>query len=135
MANAGDSYTVELKEPHVGWGTYRKTASRVPRSGEAYIPIPVRDANRLNLYNQNHCGDRFGVNLFNCISADGSFSGVLRAQGCQSDGDHAKQFSADKDLKAIGQWYKNIGANVGDTIKITWTSDTAIVIEKIKTTS
>ncbi len=53
MAKAGDSFIVELSQSHVAWGTYRFTNSREPISGEGYIPIPLRDARRLDLFNGN----------------------------------------------------------------------------------
>ena len=134
MAKAGDSYKVKLKMAHLGWGTYRSTESRAKREGEAYIQIPVNYARKYNLFNSNGTNgqDVLGVNLFRCTSADGLFSGVLRAQGnSKADSKYAKQFSVDKNLRAVGDWYKSIGAQVGDTIKVAWTSDVDIVIEKL----
>ena len=68
----------------------------------------------MNLLNKNGTRGRdiLGMNLFNCHSADGYFNGVLRAQGNQNRANFAKQFSADGDLKAIGEWYAVIGAAV-----------------------
>ena len=134
MANAGDSYKVKLRKAHLGWGTYRATESRTKREGEAYIQIPIEYARKYNLFNSNGTNgqDVLGVNLFRCTSADGLFSGVLRAQGnSKADSKYAKQFSVDKNLRAVGDWYKKIGAQVGDTIKVSWTSDVDIVIEKL----
>lgn len=133
MAKAGDSYQVELKAPHLGWGTYRHTDSRPPREHEAYIPIPADKAYVFHLLNSNgtNGSDVLGENLFNCVSADGTFSGILRAQGNQSDERYAKQFSVDKDLQAVGEWYERIGAQAGDTIKVSWTSEVDIVVEKL----
>ena len=136
MANTGDSYKAKLREAHLGWGTYRETDSRAKREGEAYIQIPAKYARKYSLQNSNGTDgkDVFGVNLFRCKSADGLFSGVLRAQGAsKADSVIAKQFSADKDLRALGDWYRQIGAQVGDTIKVTWDSDTDITIEIIRT--
>lgn len=68
--------------------------------------------------------------MFRFISADGLYRGVLRAQGCNRAGDiYAKQFSGDGDLKATGSWYASIGADVGDMLRVTWTSSTDIEIE------
>lgn len=134
MAKAGDSYKVKLREAHLGWGVYRNTSSRPPREGEAYIQIPARYAQSFKLLNTNGTGGRdvWGENLFHCTSADGMFSGILRAQGSSfADSIYAKQFSADKDLRAVGEWYKSIGAQVGDTIKVSWTSEVDIVIEML----
>lgn len=134
MAKAGDSYKVKLREAHLGWGVYRNTSSRIPREGEAYIQIPARFARSFNLLNTNGTGGRdvWGENLFRCTSADGLFSGILRAQGSSfADSIYAKQFSVDKDLRAVGEWYERIGAQAGDTIRVSWTSDEDIVIEKL----
>ena len=133
MAKAGDSYKVKLREAHLGWGTYRETESRAKREGEAYIQIPAKYARKYNLQNSNGTDgkDVLGVNLFNCKSADGQFSGVLRAQGAsRADSIVAKQFSADKDPRALGDWYKQIGAQAGDTISVTWESETDIIIDR-----
>lgn len=134
MAKAGNSYEIELKAAHLGWGTYRHTASRPPREGEAYIQIPADIARSFNLLNTNGTGGRdiWGENLFHCTSADGMFSGVLRAQGGTiADSIYAKQFAGDGNLKALGEWYDNVGADVGDTVKVTWISNVDIVIEKL----
>lgn len=42
---------------------------------------------------------------------------------------HAKQFSADGNLKAIGSWYASMGADIGDKVRVTWISPTNIEIE------
>jgi len=133
MANAGDSFTITLKRPHLEWGSYRYTDSRGIVYGEGYIPIKAPDAYRLGLFNQNGTNytDIYGKNLFYCESTDGLFSGVLRAQGNQSDECYAKQLAGDKNLKALGDWYYEIGASVGDQIRVYWISKTEIVIEKL----
>ena len=134
MAKAGNSYTVKLRKAHLGWGTYRETESRAKREDEAYIQIPIKYARKFNLLNSNGTGNKdvLGKNLFNCKSKDGLFSGVLKAQGSSRAGaEYAKQFSANNDLKALGKWYNSIEAQVDDTIKVEWTSDTDIVIEKL----
>ena len=134
MAQAGQNYTITLQQAHFEWGTHRYTDSRGVVYGEGYIPIPDREARMFNIQNQNGTGytDVLGVNLFNCKSADGFFNGVIRAQGCKEAGYiYAKQFSGDGNLKAIGDWFYHIGANVGDRVKVFWTSPTDIVIEKI----
>lgn len=133
MANRGDYYTVVLKKAHLEWGTHRYTNSRGVVYGEGYIKIPSDVAYEYELLNVNGTGgaDEFGKNLFYCVSDDGLYEGVLRAQGNQDDRRYAKQFSEDGDLKGIGQWYAAIGAEVGDRIKVTWTSPTEITIKKI----
>ena len=133
MADVGDSFISVLKQAHREWGTYRHTDTRSAIEGEAYIAIPAKDAYRLNLMNEKGAGQRdlWGITLFHCESADGLFSGVLRAQGSQSRPQFAKQFSADNNLRGIGSWYKQIGAKDGDRIKVTWLSKTDIQIEKL----
>lgn len=133
MAKAGDSFKVTLKEAHLRWGELRYTSSRGTVYGEGYIQIPADVAYSLELLNNNGTfgQDILGQNLFHCKSKDGLYEGVLRAQGTQSDTDFAKQFSGDKDLKAIGSWYSAINAEVGDVVQVTWTSPTEIIIEKL----
>lgn len=133
MAKRGDSFTITLKRPHLEWGSYRHTNSRGIVYGEGYIPIPASDAYRIELLNSNGTNgqDILGQNIFNCTSVDGNFRGLLKAQGNQSDERYAKQFAGDDDLKAIGDWFYAISANVGDCIEVTWISSTDITIEKI----
>ncbi len=133
MAKAGDTFTITLKEPHLAWGSYRYTNSRGIVYGEGYIPIPASDSYRIGTLNSNGTNgqDVLGKNIFRCKSADGHYSGYLKAQGNQDDYQFAKQFSGNDNLKAIGDWYYAIGACVGDRIKVTWTSPTDIVIEKL----
>lgn len=132
MASAGHSYKVKLTKAPLEWGTHRYTGSRDCIYGEGYIPIPSDVAHNYDLYNSNGTGKRdvWGKNIFKCRSVDGGYSGVLRAQGCKKAGDiYAKQFSADGNLKAIGSWYADVRAVVGDTVKVTWVSSTEIIIE------
>lgn len=134
MANTGDSYIVELKAAHLGWGTHRRTNTRERVEGECYLPIPVRYARRFNLYNSNATDgqDILGQNIFHCTSADGFFEEDFKAQGCSTEGSiYAKQFSVNNDLQALCAWYDHINAQVGDFIQIVWTSPTDIVIERI----
>ncbi len=134
MAVKGDSYQINLKESHLAWGIYRFTDSRNEISGEAYIPIPRYVAKKFNIFNSNYTGglDILGQNIFKCVSMDRSFKGTLKAQGCSEAGDiYAKQFSIKGDLKALGAWFNNIGAKVGDTIEIEWISNTDIILKKI----
>ena len=135
MADRGNSNEVKVRDAHLGWGTHRHTNSRERRPGEAYIKIPTEYARRFQLLNQNGTNhqDILGKNLFNCTSKDGSYLGQLKAQGCNFGGDiYAKQFSEKGNLKALGTWYEEVGASAGDTIQVTFTSDTDICIELIK---
>lgn len=133
MANSGDSYIVEVKQAHLEWGEHRYTNSRGIVYGEGYIAIPAEYAYKYDLLNNNGTGkkDILGKNLFRCESADGLFRGVLRAQGDQANAEYAKQLAGDKYLKAVGSWYSQIDAKVGDLVKVTWLSPTDIVIEKL----
>ena len=118
MANAGDTFTVELNRSQLEWGTFRFTGSRGLRYGEGYLKIPKHVARSLR--------------LFNATSSDGFFNGPLRSEGCSTAGDpYAKQFAGDKDLMALGYWYAQINAQVGDLIRVTFTSPTDVVLEKI----
>ena len=137
MANLGDSYEITLSRAPLEWGTHRYTGSRGRIYGEGYIPIPSNIAHLYDLYNGNGTGKRdiLGGNIFKCVSRDGLYSGVLRAQGCNRAGDiYAKQFSADGDLKAVGSLYAGVGADVGDKVRVTWVSSTEIEIELLVTT-
>lgn len=58
MAQQGDRYVVELKEPHLQWGEYRYTDTRETVKDEGYIPIPLNDARRLELVNSNATGGK-----------------------------------------------------------------------------
>lgn len=134
MAKCG-TYRVELNKAHLEWGTHRYTNSRGRVYGEGYIPIPLDQARKLNIFNGNGTGgaDILGENLFNCVSDDGKFSGVLRAQGDVRKGDpYAKQFAGNNNLKAIGKWYADIDAEVGDVIEVSVISETDIVIRKLR---
>lgn len=131
MTHRYGSFTVTVQRAHLEWGEHRYTNSRGVVYGEGYIMIPAHRARMYELLNANgtNGADILGKNIFYCRSADGYFSGVLRAQGCQEAKDiYAKQFAADKDLKAIGDWYYSQGVQVGDQVEITWISDTELQI-------
>ena len=134
MAQRGDSYEITLKPSHIKWGEYRYTGSRDSRELEGYIPIPREYSIKYKILNSNGTEQEniYGINLFNCRSTDGLYEGVLKAQGSSCAGDiYAKQFSGFGDLQALGKWYKEINASVGDRIRITWKSTTDIEIEKL----
>lgn len=123
MPNAGDSFSVILKEAHLRWGTHRYTNSRDRINGESYIQIPVREAKRLDIKRGE---------IFECKSVDGLFCHPLKASGCAKKGSLLpKQFHSCNGLKILGNWYRDIGAKIGDTIRITWVSKKNIMIEKI----
>lgn len=134
MANAGDTFTVELNKSQLEWGTFRFTGSRGLRYGEGYLKIPKHTSINLQLFNGNHTNgnDVLGENIFHATSTDGLFTGTLRSEGCSNAGDpYAKQFAGDKDLMALGDWYSQINAQVGDLVRVTFTSPVNIVLEKI----
>lgn len=134
MANAGNTFTIKLNRSQLEWGTFRFTGSRGLRYGEGYLKIPKQVACALGLFNSNHTNgnDVIGENIFHATSADGLFNGPLRSQGCSNAGDpYAKQFAGDKDLMALGYWYAQINAQVGDLVRVTFTSPTDVVLEKI----
>ena len=99
MANAGDTFTVELNQAQLEWGTFRFTGSRGLRYGEGYLKIPKPVALNLQLFNGNHTNgyDILGENIFHATSADGLFTGTLRSEGCSNAGDpYAKQFASSR---------------------------------------
>lgn len=53
MAHKGDYYTVVLKEAHLNWGEHRHTGTREIVEGEGYVPIPLEQAQKLNIINSN----------------------------------------------------------------------------------
>ena len=122
MANNGDTFTVQLNQSQLEWGTFRFTGSRGLRYGEGYLKIPKHVARTLQLFNGNYTNgiDIPGKNIFHATSADGLFNGPLRSEGCSNAGDpYAKQFAGDKNLMALGCWYAQINAQVGDSIRVT----------------
>ena len=134
MPRAGDSYIITLRENHLAWGTYRYTATRTPRRGEAYLPIPIVYARRFNVYNSNYTAGRdiLGENIFHCTSYDGFLDADMKAQGAIREGEiHAKQFSVNDDLTAIGAWYRHVGAQPGDQVEVRWTSPVNMTIRLI----
>ena len=46
-----------------------------------------------------------------------SINGTLRSEGCSNDREpYAKQFAEDEDFMALGYWYSQINAQVGDLV-------------------
>lgn len=133
MANTGDTYTVKLKKTYLDWGEYRRTHSRDVISGEGYIPIPKKYAQKFGVFNSNYMYVGLGYNVFIASSKDGFLNNVeLLAQGSSSAGDqYAKQFSAKGNLQIIGQWYASQGATTDNYVKVTWVSPMEIILEII----
>lgn len=134
MPRTGNSFIVELKRPHLEWGSHRHTYTRPGLIyGEGYIQIPSKYAYAYEIYNSNNPHN--ANTHYDCTSYDGYYSGTLLAQGNQNDPIYAKQFSGLDDLKAIGSWYYHVNANVGDFVKVVFTSPTDIIIEHCTTIS
>ena len=135
MAKIGDWYIVELLAPHLGWGVVRYTNTRERIYNEGYIKIPADIARDYEIYNSNgnNGADILGRNLFYCDTADGYLNNVVvKAAGSKCAGDiYAKQFQGNGDLKLIGRWYKYIGAQVGDRIRVTWVNSDRIYLERL----
>ena len=131
MANTGDSYVVQLKPSHLGWGNYRYTNTRDIIYGEGYIPIPKGCARGYSIYNSNYVHTGLGYNTFTASSCDRYLQNVvLLAQGCSTAGDiYAKQFSVLGNLQIIGDWYSNQNATTNNYVRVTWQSNTSILLE------
>ena len=124
MPKAGDCYTVSLKEAHMDWGRHRYTHTRERIEGEGYVQIPKRYAEMYGIRK----GDRFTATF-----EDGFPSFAARAAGNSTAGDiWAKQFQGDGDLKAFGRWYASCGAEIGDTVCVTFTAPDVVLFELLK---
>jgi hypothetical protein len=130
MPIAGDTFITTLKRPHLEWGSYRHTGSRGIIYGEGYLQIPRSEATRIGIYNSNYPG---AITTVNCNSVDGFLTNViLKASGSSTAGDiYAKQFQGSGNLQLIGDWFNHVNAQIGDRVRVTWTSPTDIEIEKI----
>lgn len=129
MPKRGDTFVVTLEASHLGWGTHRHTNTRDRINGEGYIKIPRQYAEEYCIYNDNH---PTSDPRYFCTAVNGSFSGVLLAQGCSKAGDiFAKQFAEKGNLKGIGSWYKSVGAELGGKVRVTFTSLNSLEIEYI----
>lgn len=136
MSISGNTYTVEIKEAHLNWGSHRHTSTRGIVYGEGYIHIPRQYARDFNIYNSNYNtnnADVVGINIFNCSSEDSFLiNAELKSSGNSGAGDvYAKQFQGNGSLQTIGDWYHHVDAQVGDHVEVTWTSSTDLVIRHI----
>lgn len=133
MALAGNTYTEQLHPSHLGWGNHRYTNTRDIIYGEGYIHIPKPYARAFDIFNSNYSTTGLGYNLFHASSIDGFLNDVpLLAQGCSTAGDiYAKQFSVQGNLKIIGAWYASQNATTNNSVRVTWTSPTDILLEII----
>lgn len=129
MPNNGDTFVVELRDIHLGWGNIpeRKTTSRQEVDGEAYIPIPLEYAKKYKIYmsNKNGANTLYDVTCLNGTQLTGQFL----AQGCSSKGDeYAKNFSVKGNLKELGNWFQSVNACPGGHVEVTFTSSTSLTI-------
>lgn len=133
VAVTGNSYTKQLRPSHLGWGTHRYTNTRGIIYGEGYIPLPIPTARAFNIYNSNYHTIGLGYNLFHASSVDGFLNNVpLLAQGSSKAGSiYPKQFSVQGDLRMIGAWYASCNATTNNSVRVTWTSPTDILLEII----
>lgn len=124
MPKTGDRFSVTTKKSHLDWGRYRRTTTRQPREGEAYVKIPLKDAKRIGIRK----GD-----LFTATFADEFPSFTARAAGSSKKGGvYAKQFQGDGDLKAFGRWYSSNGAAVDDIVIVSFTDPNTVNFRLIK---
>ncbi|MDT2757990.1 hypothetical protein P7G51_11415 [Enterococcus asini] len=127
MPNAGDYYEIELKNTHLNWGTYRKTASRERITGEHFIPVPRAESKRLGIYNKIK-GTGVGNNEFYARSADGYYSGMVKISGNNEQGDsHGKNIAESGNLKGFHDWFVAMNMKVGTRIRVEWISSTEIL--------
>ncbi len=133
MACAENSYITQLKPSHLGWGNCRYTDTRDIIYGEGYIHLPKPYARNFHIFNSNYSTTGLGYNLFHASSVDGFLNNVtLLAQGSSTAGDiYAKQFSVHGNLKMIGAWYASQHATTNNSVRVTWTSPTNILLEII----
>jgi hypothetical protein len=117
MPNAGDSYTVTIQPSHIDWGDEPRNPTNRPRiEGESYVAIPIEYARRYGI----HRGDNFNASFTN-----GSPSIRIKATGNIAAGDiYAKQFQGigHGACKAFTPWYVSCGAQVGDRVRVEFTS-------------
>lgn len=137
MPSNGDYFTILLSEANANWGTHRSKDTRKPQQNEIYLPVPITDAKRLSLYNSNYINgkDEFGINLYYYtayINSKEHSKGILKFQGCSSKGDiYAKNLSGYRNLKMLSRWIQDGNIKVGDTIKILFTSDKSLTLNKL----
>ena len=126
MPNSGDRYRVVLREAHLLWGTHSRTGSRSRSEYEAYIPIPLQEAHRLEL---------FQGKVFGAYDQNGKLICSLLAGGSQgTDGRYGKNFSSKGDLKVLGMWlHDQCKAKAGDSIELTWIDNKTVQLQHTPT--
>ena len=122
MPKAGDSYIVTIQPSHIDWGDKnRNPTNRAPISGESYVAIPVRYAREYGIYR----GD-----TYNATFANGADPIRIKAAGNgTADGTYPKQFEGigQGACKAFTPWYISCQAEVGDRVKVEFTSPDDVV--------
>lgn len=116
MPQAGDSYIVTVEEAHIKWGELRYTGTRDIIEGESYVKIPVKYARKYGITRGS---------IYNATFTNGTPSIQIKAAGNgTSDGTYAKQFEGigHGACKAFTPWYMACEANVGDKVKVEFTS-------------
>lgn len=133
MPNTGNSFIVPLTQAQVEWGTFRNPTNRNPIQGEGYIAIPRRWAKAYGIFNSNNGQTGLGYNEFVANSSDGFIvNEILLAQGDVKAGDpYAKNFAIKGDLKRLGAWFGYVGATTSNSVKVTFTSPTKVLLEII----
>ncbi|MGG4496599.1 hypothetical protein [Brevibacillus reuszeri] len=124
MPSAGDSFFIQLKPPHLRWGTLGDSRRYNQRSQfEAYVPIPLNFARQFSIYSGS---------ILNGSTSDGFFSTQVRASGSAGDNlEYAKQFQGSGNLKLFGFWFRHVNAKPGDLVKVDFTSPTDVVFSKL----
>ncbi|GIN98104.1 hypothetical protein J6TS1_39740 [Siminovitchia terrae] len=130
MPRTGDTFTTTLKQAHLEWGSHRHTNTRGTVYGEGYLHIPRQVAISLDIYNSNYPGANI---IYTCNSVDGFLHNAsLKASGSSVAGDvYAKQFQGNGNLQLLGQWFSHMNAQIGDQVRIVWTSPSEINIELV----
>lgn len=130
MPKAGDCFIVSLKKTHLGWGTHRKKNSRSKIKNEGYIPIPYKYALSFQITNLHN---KRRSNIYKFGTSDHFYvDKELKASGNRKKGDiYAKNLHGNGNLKLLGAWFKHVGAQIGDRIKVQFVTPTEILLTKI----
>lgn len=132
MAQTGDVFIGTFNVASLSWGTDRDTRTRTRRTAERYIPIPIDEARRLELYNSNY-ETGLGHNVYNVRSTDGLFVGELKIAGSRTAGAiEAKQFQGNGNLQILTPWLEWHHARPGDQVRMEWVSPTDIEMTFIR---
>lgn len=127
MTIRNNYYTIQVKKPHVDWGTYRNPTNREPIEGESYVKIPSSEARKFDI--------RRGKNYMAHFK-NGMSSMPIKASGngpFENGVQYAKQFEGvgEGACKAFTPWYRLSGIEVGDWIKVEFLSSKDIEFSKL----